>query len=197
MSHYFKNDPNLQSNPKTFDMIYNGKQYRFFTDAGVFSKDYIDFGTHSLIKAISLPENSLKALDLGCGYGPIGIILKSEFPHIDMTQADINIRAVELTKKNVEANKVSSTIIHSNGFSNIYDTFDVITLNPPIRTGKEVIYELYKGAHEHLNVGGVFYIVIQKKQGALSHQEYLKKIFNNADIINKSKGYYIIKMIKR
>ncbi|MFA5719922.1 MAG: methyltransferase [Acholeplasmataceae bacterium] len=196
MNHYFTNNPNNPSNSRTFDFQLDGKTYRFSTDSGVFSKDYVDFGTKSLIKAISLKNEPLKVLDLGCGYGVIGIVLKDRFPNIELSQSDINYKATELTKINNEANYITSTVIHSDGFENIHDTFDVITLNPPIRAGKEVIFKLYEGAYTHLNKGGVFYIVIQKKQGAPSHKKQLENIFNNATIINKVKGYYIIKMIK-
>lgn len=196
MNHYFTNNPDQKSNIQTFDFKLNGKIYRFSTDDGVFSKGYIDYGTKALIEAVSLNNGPLKVLDLGCGYGPIGIILKDRYPNITLWQSDINLRAVELTKINNDANYIESNVVHSDGFEHIDETFDVITLNPPIRAGKNVCFKLYEGAYEHLNKGGLFYIVIQKKQGAPSHKAFLEKLFKNAQIVNKTKGYYIIKMIK-
>ena len=197
MNHYFKDNPNQISNIQTFDFKLNGKIYRFSTDVGVFSKDDVDYGTKTLIEAISLNNEALDVLDLGCGYGVIGIILKDTYPNINLTQSDINSRAVELAKINNDANYTTAHVIHSDGFEHINDSFDVITLNPPIRAGKEVVFKLYEGAYDHLKKGGIFYIVIQKKQGAPSHKRFLEKLFKNAEIINKSKGYYIIKMIKQ
>ncbi len=196
MSHYFVNNPNQKSNIKTFDFIYDGKVYRFSSDDGVFSKGKIDFGTKTLIEAISLKNKEADLLDLGCGYGVIGIILKDKYPNIKLTQTDINLRAIELAKINAETNYIKSNIFYSDGFEKINGQFDVITLNPPIRTGKETIFRLYSEVYEHLKNGGEFYIVIQKKQGAPSHQKYLKELFKNIEVICKNKGYFVFKMQK-
>lgn len=197
MSHYFINNPNQKSNIQTFDFNYNGKVYRFSSADGVFSKGKIDFGSKTLIDAISLKNDKLNLLDLGCGYGVIGIILKDKYPNINLTQTDVNLRALELAKINAETNYISSKIFYSNGFEQIDDLFDVIILNPPIRSGKENVFKLYNGAYEHLKKGGEFYIVIQKKQGAPSHQKYLQELFENVAVICKNKGYFVFKMQKK
>ncbi|MGI6360501.1 MAG: class I SAM-dependent methyltransferase [Acholeplasmatales bacterium] len=197
MSHYFTNNPNQKSNIQTFDFNYNGKVYRFSSADGVFSKGKIDFGSKTLIDAISLKNDKLNLLDLGCGYGVIGIILKDKYPNINLTQTDVNLRALELAKINAETNYISSKIFYSNGFEQIDDLFDVIILNPPIRSGKENVFKLYNGAYEHLKKGGEFYIVIQKKQGAPSHQKYLQELFENVAVICKNKGYFVFKMQKK
>ena len=196
MSHYFINNPNQKSNIKTFDFNYDGKIYRFSTDVGVFSKDKIDFGTKTLIDAISLKNEKLDLLDLGCGYGVIGIIIKDKYPNVNLTQTDVNLRALELTKINAETNYIESKVFHSVGFEKITELFDVITLNPPIRAGKETVFKLYKGAYEHLKKDGEFYIVIAKKQGAPSHQRYLKELFGNIVVVCKNKGYLSLKWKK-
>lgn len=197
MSHYFINNPNQKSNIQTFDFNHNGKIYRFSTDEGVFSKGKIDFGSKTLIDAISLKKDKLKLLDLGCGYGVIGIILKDKYPNIILTQTDVNLRALELAKINAETNYIESNIFYSDGFEKINEKFDVITLNPPIRSGKENVFKLYKGAYESLNKDGELYIVIQKKQGAPSHQKYLQELFKNTEVICKNKGYFVFKMQKK
>ena len=131
---------------------------------------------------------------MGCGYGVIGIIIKDKYPNVNLTQTDVNLRALELTKINAETNYIESKVFHSDGFEKITELFDVITLNPPIRTGKEVVFKLYNGAYEHLKKDGEFYIVIAKKQGAPSHQKYLKELFGNIEVVCKNKGYFVFKI---
>ena len=133
---------------------------------------------------------------MGCGYGVIGIIIKDKYPNVNLTQTDVNLRALELTKINAETNYIESKVFHSVGFEKITELFDVITLNPPIRAGKETVFKLYKGAYEHLKKDGEFYIVIAKKQGAPSHQRYLKELFGNIVVVCKNKGYFVFKMKK-
>lgn len=196
-NHYFHNNPNLDDEKSEIKFTLNGKHYRFLTSSGVFSKSHIDFGTKTLIDAISLKSGNEKLLDLGCGYGVIGIVLKGIYPNLDVIQVDINIRAVELAKVNSELNQLSTKALVSDAFSELKNqTFDVIVLNPPIRSGKQNVFNLYKSAYEHLVPGGEFFIVIQKKQGALSHHKFLKELFSEVEIINRNKGYYIIKSKK-
>lgn len=194
-NHYFTNDPNLKHDIQHVRFVNNGITYRFFTDSGVFSKSQIDFGTKTLLEAFTF-NNYRSLLDLGCGYGVIGIVIKKQFLDLEVTQSDVNERAIDLTKKNTAENNVSTNIITSNGYENITGTFDCITLNPPIRAGKEIIFNLYDDTYKHLNKDGEFWIVIQKKQGAPSHIKYLQNLFSNVEIITKNKGYHILRMKK-
>ncbi len=194
--HYFKNDSNLKENLKLIVCNFNGKQYRFYTDSGVFSRTQVDEGSLILLKSLDIPTSTKTLLDLGSGYGPIGIIIKDQCPKIDILQTDVNEKAILLCEKNNKLNDVQTTCEVSDGFKNIKTTFDMITLNPPIRAGKEVVYELYTKSFDHLNKDGSFWIVVRKKQGALSHIKFLETIFKEVKIINKSKGYYVIKCQK-
>lgn len=196
-NHYFHNNPNLDNKKHEIKFTLNGKHYRFLTSSGVFSKSHIDFGTKTLIDAISVKSGNEKLLDLGCGYGVIGITLKGQYPNLDVTQVDINSRAVELTKENSELNQINTKAFVSDGFSELTGKmFDVIVLNPPIRSGKQNVFNLYKSAYEHLVSGGEFWIVIQKKQGAPSHHKFLQELFSEVEIVKRNKGYYIFKSKK-
>lgn len=196
-SHYFTNDSKLNEELKLITETINGITYRFYTDSGVFSKNTLDFGSVLLIKEVLKDiENKGKFLDLGCGYGPIGIVISKVNPKLVVSQTDINEKAVILAEKNSKLNDVITKTYHSDGFSNIKDSFNYITLNPPIRIGKKAVFELYQKAYEKLENEGIFWIVVRKKQGALSHLDYLKTIFKKTEITNKSKGYYVIKMQK-
>ena len=190
--HYFKNNPALKHAYQSYTIELNGHQYRFLTDAGVFSKTYLDFGTRSLLNVLEIDDQAQRFLDLGCGYGPIGIYVKKNYPNLDVHLSDVNDRAVLLAQKNATENQVVLTTIVSDGFNHLKNTFDVITLNPPIRAGKEVIFRLYDESFEHLTIGGKLWIVIQKKQGAESTVKYLTNLFGNCMVVDKNKGYYIL-----
>lgn len=198
VSHYFTNDSDLSDELRLIEEEINSIKYCFYSDGGVFSKNRVDFGSILLIESLlENLDNKGNFLDLGCGYGPIGIVVKKEFKDIDVHLTDVNLKAVELAKKNSELNEVITKSYPSDGFADIKEKFDVISLNPPIRAGKQVIFKLYEEAYNNLKNKGYFYIVIRKKHGALSHLEYLKKIFNNTEVIKKSKGYYVISMQKQ
>lgn len=197
VKHYFTNDSNLSDELNIIKEEINGISYRFYTDSGVFSKSKVDFGSVLLIKVlIEHLDGEGTFLDLGSGYGPIGIVVKRNFPKITVHQTDINEKAVIFTSKNSKLNKVTTKCYQSDGFSNIKEAFDVISLNPPIRIGKQGVFALYDGVYNNLKEGGKCFIVIRKQQGALSHLEYLKKLFKTTEVVRKSKGYYVIFMQK-
>lgn len=195
MNHYFKSNNHLQHKDIEIKYAYKSNVFNFISDIGVFSKDNIDYGTDILLKYI--PELRGSLLDIGCGYGCIGIILGKTYG-IDVTLSDINSRAVELAKKNAEINGVKAEIIQSDGFEKISGSFDTIILNPPIHAGKLVVYDIYQNAYKYLNKNGAFYIIIQKKHGALSHKQKLEEIFGieNCLALYSKKGFYVFKMIK-
>ena len=148
-----------------------------------------------------MPNSTKKSLlDVGCGYGPIGITIAKLYPYLNIKMIDINERAISLAKKNVEQNKAQNvTVLKSNIYENIKEeeSFDYILTNPPIRAGKKVIYEIYDGAIKHLNQNGELWVVIQKKQGAPSTIDHLNAIFGNCEIVTKEKGYFILKSVYR
>ena len=192
MSHYFINDQNLVSEIKPFNININGISFIFNTDNGVFSKGELDFGTNLLIKNVLKLNVSGNILDLGCGYGPIGIIL-SKLTNSDVTMSDVNKRAIHLTKMNAKKNGVSVKVIESDGYDNINDKFDYVISNPPIRVGKKILYKLLLDTKDHLNKNGKLIIVVRKEQGALSLIKDMKNNYN-IKILDKEKGFYIISL---
>ncbi|MGD9761599.1 MAG: class I SAM-dependent methyltransferase [Candidatus Izemoplasmatales bacterium] len=196
MSHYFsKENDSLKSNEKTILVKIFDKSFSFLTDHGVFSKMGLDFGSRLLIEnVLDIPSNSF--LDLGSGYGPLGIIYKSFHQESLVLMADVNDRAIKLSQKNAIINKVEIEVVYSDGFNEIEQSFDLIITNPPIRAGKEVVYRIFSDAYHHLHAGGCFVFVINKKQGAPSAIKKCETIYSNVEIINKKSGYYVIKCIK-
>lgn len=197
MNHYFTDNRQLEHNRKEISFRFSCFNYLFTTDSGVFSKNQVDFGTHTLLSIVSEGNIKGKILDLGCGYGPVGVVLKNMFNDCEVHMYDINPRAVELAKINVELNKVDCLVDQSDGFENIrIDDYSNIIFNPPIRTGKENIYKMFEQSYEHLISGGSLWIVIQKKQGGLSAKAKISSIFGNCEIIGKEKGYLVLKSTK-
>ncbi|MGR3741373.1 class I SAM-dependent methyltransferase [Companilactobacillus sp. DQM5] len=194
---YFESNPNSEHNIKVWDFILLGNKLKFETDNGVFSKTTVDYGSRVLINTFNesqVPEGDI--LDLGCGYGPIGLSLAKSLTKRHVTLSDVNNRALELARKNAEINKINNiTIKESSIYENIDDKYASILTNPPIRAGKDVVNEMITGSKAHLITGGSIWVVIQKKQGAPSAKKLMLKTFGNAEIVNKDKGYYIIKSI--
>ena len=193
MSHYYDLDPSLASKENVITLEIFSKKIELVTDNGVFSKKRIDEGSFGFLKAIlplSLGEN---ILDLGCGYGTLGLTIAYFKKNARVTLADINTRALALCKKNAKNLDVDSrvTVLHSDVYENIEGPFDSIVINPPIRAGKKVTYAMYEGAKQRLINGGSLFIVIRKAQGALSAKEYITELFGNCTLLERHKGYHI------
>ena len=198
MSHYFENDPNLTSNLRKINFDVNGIKMSLWTDNGVFSKSRVDEGSLAFLKVI-LPLNLTgKILDLGCGYGTIGLTIAISNQQARVDLADINTRALALCEKNARELGLSQrvTILQSDIYENIEGPYDSIVVNPPIRAGKRVTYAMYEGAKQRLIDGGSLYIVIRKNQGGPSASEYIESLFGNITLLKKDKGYYIYKATK-
>ena len=195
--HYYSQQPGARHDRRTIDTVLRGKSLRFTSDAGVFSKGDIDYGSRVLIEAMDIPEGAA-VLDVGCGYGPIGITAAHLIPKGHVTMIDINSRAVELAKENALNNGIRNVTIMESDMLGALDgqTFDVILTNPPIRAGKAVVHQIFEQSYEHLNEGGTLWIVIQKKQGAPSAAAKLESLFGSVEEVAKDKGYRIIKAKK-
>lgn len=192
MSHYFENDKNLVSDIKTFNVNISNNLFTFNTDNGVFSKGELDYGTYLLIKNVLKMDLSGEILDLGCGYGPIGIILK-KLKNVNVTMSDVNHRAIHLVKMNAKKNNVDIQSVISDGYENISGVFSYVISNPPIRVGKKKLYELMIETKNHLEKNGELIIVVRKEQGALSLIKDMK-MYYNVNVIDKDKGFLIISL---
>lgn len=195
--HYYSNQPDAQHDRRTIEEELRGTTYHFISDAGVFSKKGVDFGSKVLIEAMSVLPGS-KVLDVGCGYGPIGLVAARMAENGHVTMVDVNTRAIELAKENAQLNKITNvSIMESDLLAAVKDkNFDVILTNPPIRAGKETVHAIFEQAYDHLREGGALWVVIQKKQGAPSAKEKLEKMFGEVQEVTKEKGYRIFKALK-
>ena len=199
MSHYFINDETLSHNEKEITYKINGESFTLLTDRGVFSKSELDEGSRLLIEVLLSQKLTGKILDLGCGYGPIGLTLASLTPSLNVICSDVNTRALSLCEKNALSLQLNNrvTCLHSDIYTEIEGQFDSIVSNPPIRAGKKVTYAIYTGAKDHLIDGGSLYIVIRRQQGAPSVMKFLEEQFGNVTVLTRKKGFYVLKAIKQ
>ncbi|KAF0370891.1 methyltransferase [Pediococcus acidilactici] len=173
--YYFTENPNVEHDEKHWRYTLLGHELNFVSDNGVFSKNTVDFGTRTLLEALPLDVPQSSILDVGCGYGPMGIAL---------------------AKQNAEANGVTARtrVYHSDAYEAVAKTdFTTVVSNPPVRAGKTVVNAIITGAKEHLTKGGQLIIVLQKKQGAPSAKKLMAETFGNVTVLKKNKGYYILR----
>ena len=190
MSHYFENDENVKTEESKKEVVIGGRRYQFITDNGVFSKKGLDFGTRTLLESLDLSKINGNVLDMGCGYGPIGIFIANN-TEANVHMIDINKRSLGLAIKNAELNKVNVSIYESNTYENVTEKFDYIISNPPIRVGKKILYSILFDAKKYLKINGELWIVIHKDQGAKSVMKDLEKEYT-VTLVTKNKGFYII-----
>jgi 16S rRNA (guanine1207-N2)-methyltransferase len=196
--HYYSESPSTESDERDWTFLLRGVSFRFYSDRGVFSKKEVDFGSKLLVESFVLPNIEGDLLDVGCGYGPIGLTLAKLDLNRQVHMVDVNERALLLAGRNAERNAVSNvTIYKSNCLESVTKTdFSAIVTNPPIRAGKKVVHTIFEQSYQQLKQGGELWIVIQKKQGAPSAVEKLQSLFQEVEVVVKKKGYYIIRSKK-
>lgn len=196
LKHYYVDDQKELTNRKEIPFRFLDIDFKFITADAIFSKDRVDAGSTLLLEAAV--ESGIKdiVLDYGCGYGVVGVTL-AKLGH-SIIGIDVTDRAIKLSEINAKQNQVKASFekIKNNNVSKYNNTFNTVLLNPPIRAGKVVIYEMFDHAYNFLLPGGVLYIVMRKQHGAKSAVKKLESLFNDVTVINKSKGYYIIKSLK-
>ncbi|MBE5815094.1 MAG: methyltransferase domain-containing protein [Clostridiales bacterium] len=190
--HYYTAQPESKHKPALVTYRYRGEELRFETDSGVFSRTEIDKGTDVLLCALP-QELSGAVLDMGCGYGVIGVTVGRHWKGTRITMADVNERACGLSMTNAQKNGVAAAVIPSDGYEKVLgNTYDLILQNPPIRAGKAVIYKMFADAARCLAPGGQLWLVIRKQQGAPSALTYLRTLYGRAEVVEKEAGYWII-----
>ncbi|MGG1555987.1 class I SAM-dependent methyltransferase [Paenibacillus ferrarius] len=195
--HYYTQQPTVKRNVQTTKDVLRGRSLTFLTDSGVFSKNGVDYGSRHLIETMDFPEDA-KVLDVGCGYGPIGLSAALMCPKGHVTMVDINERAIELSMQNAKQNGITNvTILQSDVLEQVKEQqFDVVLTNPPIRAGKDVVHRIFEDAHACIVEGGSLWVVIQKKQGAPSAMKKLESLYAEVEEVSKDKGYRILKATK-
>jgi len=189
--HYFSENPGASGGrPYTIETDLRGLTLKLATKAGVFSRERVDRGTRLLIKHLHV-EPTDRVLDLGCGYGVVGVVAALLAPNGHVTLVDINRRAVDLARRNLRLNAVANAEVHhGDGFAPVYGrSFDLIALNPPIRAGLHLVHRLIEEAKDHLSSGGRFYVVGRTKQGVIRIAEKISEVFGATEQVAKGGGY--------
>ena len=195
LEHYFTNNANLKSEIRTLTYSYENTPFEFFSDNGVFAKNKIDYASKLLVETFienhKEVEKECTLLDVGCGYGFLGIVA-GKILNINIELVDINKRALHLCERNIKLNEVKGKAYESNAYECVKNKYEYIITNPPIRAGKNTVLEILKGAKNHLLDNGELWFVINKDQGAKSTANALKKCYN-IEVVAKSKGFFVFK----
>ena len=192
LEHYFTNNANLKSEIRELIYTIANTEFKFLSDNGVFAKNKIDYGSAFLVSQFlkqHLDITSSHILDVGCGYGFIGIVI-SKLRKTKVDLIDVNKRALHLCERNIKINKVDCQAYISDCYENDYNKYDYIITNPPIRAGKVVVEKILLEAKNYLQDQGELWFVIHKDQGAKSMQKILEKQYS-VEIIAKSKGFFV------
>jgi len=195
--HYYTKHPKAEHREHQFTAQLRGLDFRFITDSAVFSRDRVDFGSALLIEALHLNVTDT-VLDIGCGYGPIGLVAARLAPEGKIHMVDVNERAVDLARRNLVENEITNAEVYvSDGLEAVRGLqFDAVVTNPPIRAGKATIYLLLDEAHAVLRSSGSAWVVIQTKQGAPSMKKKLKELFGNVQDVEREAGYHVFRSIR-
>src|SRR6267378_8569878 len=190
---YFETRPVSKRKPAQVSVTIRGRPFTFHTDSGVFSREGLDRGTELLLEAIEVgPCETI--LDLGCGYGVIGIVAArlSEGGHVILT--DVNERAAALARANLAANGIRNAEVRiGDVYAPVDDlVFDHILCNPPIRAGREIVDRIIAEAPSHLLDGGSLWLVVRTRQGADTLRLRMTKAFDGADVVKRGSGYKVL-----
>lgn len=192
-NHYFTKKPKSKMHLGEIHVNIKGKSFRFLTASGVFSKKRVDLGTCLLIESMILPEEGY-VLDVGCGYGAVGIAAAVFKPKLQVIMVDVNERAVWLANKNIRINEVSNADVRK-GF--LYEPvedlkFNCILSNPPISAGMATIKAIIAGALEHMAAKANFQMVVKSKTGGRRIQSFFEEVFGNVQVHAIKSGYRVL-----
>ena len=194
---YFEKRPSSRRRPGQIQVTIRGHPFTFRTDAGVFSRDGLDRGTELLLEALQVGPCEL-ILDLGCGYGAIGIVAGrlADGGHVVLT--DVNERAADLARANLAANGIGNAEVRVGDlYGPVQDlSFDHIVSNPPIRAGREVVDRIVSEAPRHLLNGGTLWLVARTRQGADSLRTRMTMAFGNATVVKRGSGFKVLRSVK-
>lgn len=190
VEHYFTKTPTSKVRYEEFRLVLRKAEFKFVSGSGVFSIGHIDKGSSLLIEKC-LIEDGWRVLDLGCGYGCVGIAVKRLFPECFVVCSDVNERAIDMTKKNALKNDVKVKAVQSDGYENIKGEFDTILLNPPQTAGKKICKMLIDGAVGHLKSGGCLQIVARHQKGGKALSKFMEEAFGNVADVAKKGGFRV------
>jgi 16S rRNA (guanine1207-N2)-methyltransferase len=191
---YFTERPRSASSRSELRFLFRGELLHFLVDRGVFASHGLDPGTALLIENLTLDRTD-RVLDLGCGWGPVGVAAARSVPEGSVILTEVNRRAVRLARLNLERNHVRNAEVRVGPLYLPVDgeTFDVIATNPPFHAGREAVLEILAGAPAHLTPTGRLVLVGKGTQGILFYQEWLKSHWpGSVEVLGRGSGYRVL-----
>jgi 16S rRNA G1207 methylase RsmC len=195
--HYYTEEPKSTYRERTIKANIRGFDLTLKSASGIFASRDVDTASKLLIENAELPEKG-KILDLGCGYGMIGVVAAKACPNCSVILTDINRRATALAAENLKQNYVKNAKVRQ---GDVYvavkdEKFDLILLNPPMTAGREIVMRMIRGAPEHLNKNGSLQIVARKSKGGEFLFKEMDKLFSKTEVLAKSGGFWVYEGIK-
>ena len=193
IEHYFVANPKSRAGYGLIRTYLRGKPFEFLTASGVFSKQRVDLGTRLLIESMLLPKKGC-ALDIGCGYGAVGIGAAAFNPRLYVILVDVNARAVWLARQNLEKNMISNAEVRRGClYTPVKDLiFDCVLSNPPVSAGMETVKAMIVEAPRHMVCGGVFQMVVKSKIGGKRLRTIFEEAFGNVEVLARESGYRVL-----
>jgi 16S rRNA (guanine1207-N2)-methyltransferase len=197
VEHYFAAHPKSRARFGLIRTYFRGRPFEFLTASGVFSKRRVDLGTRLLIESMILPSEGC-VLDVGCGYGAVGIAAAVFNPCLQVVLADVNARAVWLAKQNVEKNNASNAEVRRGRFYEPMKelVFDCVLSNPPVSAGMETVKTIISDAPRHMSSGGLFQMVVRSKVAGKRLCMIFEEAFGNVSVLARESGYRVLKSQK-
>lgn len=191
MAHYYSEKQTSPLRLRKINVFLRGVSAEFYTGSGVFSPKKIDKGTAVLIENCVIKKEA-RVLDLGCGYGAVGVVIAKAFPETGVVMTDVNRRAVNLAKMNCELNRLFNVESkQSDLFDSVEGKFDTIVVNPPQVAGKEICFKIIEKAKKYLYDKGLLQLVARHNKGGKVLSDKMREVFGNVQEIAKKSGYRV------
>ncbi len=193
VEHYFTSSPKSVDKFGLIRAVLCGRNFEFLTSSSVFSKRRIDLGTRLLIETMRLPQEGC-VLDVGCGYGAVGISAAALNRHLLVVMTDVNVRATRLARKNLELNKINNAEVQ---YGYLYEPvenkkFECVLSNPPVSAGMETVKSIIQQAPKVMCAGASFQMVIRSKIGAKALPVLFVESFGNCEVLARESGYRVL-----
>jgi 16S rRNA (guanine1207-N2)-methyltransferase len=195
--HYFAREPTAPRRAIELSVEIRGHSFRFRSDSGVFSAERVDPGTRLLAGAMEIGPAD-RVLDLGCGYGVLGIVAATLAPEGFAVLLDRNARAVELAQANIALNGIpNADVVLADGADALADcVFHVVVTNPPVHAGNQAVFAFIEGARRTLCVGGSFYLVGRMRRGVATFARHIARTFGRVEEVEKKSGYRVYRSVR-
>jgi len=196
---YFAEQPRARSDRTERRFLYQGELLTFVVDTGIFASHGLDPGTALLIENLALRRTD-RVLDLGCGWGAVGVAAAKSARDGQVVLTDVNRRAARLARQNVERNGVRNAEVRVGSLFEpvLGDTFDVIATNPPFHAGRPLILRILSEAPDHLTSEGRLILVGKGSQGIRFYQAWLEANWPGpVAVLGRGSGYRVLEARRR